>query len=61
MKKNAKINYPFIGALLWPLYYVRNQKLHPYSEIEFDKSLCITLLRNLSEIINYLSRNQFKF
>lgn len=61
MKKRGKINYSFIGALLWPLYYVRNQKLHPYSEIEFKKSLCITLLRNLSEIINYLSQNQFKF
>ena len=61
MKKRGKINYSFIGALLWPLYYVRNQKLHPYSAIEFNKSLCITLLRNLAEIINYLSQNQFKF
>jgi hypothetical protein len=61
MNKKGKVSYSFIGAMLWPLYYVRNQKLHPYSEIDFNKSLCLTLLRNLTEIINYLSQNQFKF
>lgn len=61
MRKRGKINYTFIGALLWPLYYIRNQKLHPYSKLEFNESLCITLLSNLSEIIKYLSQNQFKF
>ena len=55
MSKKTKINYNYLGSLLWPLYYIRNQKSHPYPLIEFNKYLSSTLFSILSEIIRYIS------
>ena len=32
LSEKTKINYNFFGSLLAPIYFVRNQKLHPYSK-----------------------------
>ena len=61
MSKQTKINYNYIGSLLWPLYYVRNQKLHPYHEINFNGNTADICFTNLSEIIRYLSENGIRF
>lgn len=56
-----KINYFYLGSLLWPIYYIRNQKSHPYHKIEFDKSTAKIAMENLSSILNYLAKTKFKF
>ena len=61
MSKNTKINYNYIGSLLWPIHYIRNQKLHPYHKIKFNKSTMDLCFENLSEIIRYLSSSGIKF
>ena len=61
MSKQTKINYNYIGSLLWPLYYVRNQKLHPYHKINFNGNTADLCFTNLSEIMRYLSENGVKF
>ncbi len=61
MTKNTKINYPYMGSLLWSLYYVRNQKLHPYSIIQFDKRLAETLLSILTQILHYTVDKKCRF
>ena len=61
MKKQGKINYTFLGALLWPLYYIRNQALHPYHKIGFSSHLAETLLHNLIEIVDYLIAKKISF
>jgi len=55
ISKKTKINYNYLGSLLWPLYYIRNQKSHAYPLIEFNKYLSSTLFSILSEIIRYIS------
>ena len=61
MSGRVKINYNYIGSLLWPLYYVRNEKSHPYHRIEFDKNTSDLCFKNLSELIRYLSSNKVRF
>lgn len=61
MSKRSKINYPYIGSLLWPLYYVRNQKLHPYSIIIFNRRLAETMLSILTQILHYIVDKGFSF
>ncbi len=61
MLEHTKINYNYIGSLLWPLYYVRNQKLHPYHKIEFNKYTMDLCFENLNGIIRYLSLKQIRF
>ena len=58
--EKKKINYNFFGSLLTPIYFVRNQKLHPYSKLGFDKSLSEMLFINLSRVIDNLHENQIK-
>ena len=58
--EKKKINYKFFGSLITPIYFVRNQKLHPYSTIDFDKSLSEMLFINLSRVIDNLHENQIK-
>jgi len=60
MTKQSKINYPFIGAFLWPIYYVRNHTLHAFSDIKSNMSLSLMLLRNLHEVLKYLVENGIK-
>ncbi|KKM67408.1 hypothetical protein LCGC14_1471400 [marine sediment metagenome] len=60
MKANTKINYNFLGSVLYPIYYCRNQKLHPYSKIDIDEFLAELLFTNLSSIIDYLEENKIK-
>lgn len=60
LSEKAKINYNFFGSLLTPIYFVRNQKLHPYSKLDFDISLSEMLFINLSSIIDNLNENQIK-
>lgn len=60
ISERAKINYNYLGFLLSPIYYIRNQKLHPYSKFTFDKSIAELLFTNLSRVIEYLSMNQIK-
>ena len=57
----VKINYNYIGSLLWPLYYVRNQKSHPYHKIEFNRNTSDLCFANLSEVITFLSINKVRF
>lgn len=61
MSGRVKINYNYIGSLLWPLYYVRNEKSHPYHRIEFNKNTSNLCFSNLSELICYLSSNKVRF
>lgn len=61
MSKQTKINYNYIGSLLWPLYYVRNQKLHPYHKINFNRNTADLCFTNLSEIMRYLSEDGIRF
>jgi hypothetical protein len=56
-----KINYKYLGSLLWPLYYIRNQQLHAYPEIEINHLVAKTAFSILSEIVRYLSKNNIKF
>ena len=58
--EKKKINYNFFGSLITPIYFVRNQKLHPYSKLDFDKSLSEMLFINLSRVIDNLHENQIK-
>lgn len=60
MSERTKINYNYLGSLLSPIYYIRNQKLHPYSKINIDENVAELLFVNLSNIINYLYENQIK-
>ena len=60
MTEKTKINYNYLGSLLYPIYYVRNQKLHPYSKIEFDENIAELVFLSLSRIIDYISENQIK-
>jgi hypothetical protein len=60
-KEKTDINYNYIGSLLYPIYYARIQKLHPYPKVEFYKSYAETLFANLSEIIIYLVEYEFEF
>lgn len=59
--KKTKINYNYIGSLLWPLYYVRNQKSHAYPLIELNEEVSFTIFTVFSEIIRYLSENEINF
>ncbi len=61
MSQSSKINYVYIGSLLWPLYYIRNEKLHPYQKIEFNKDLAEVTIKCLAEIIKYLGVNNIPF
>ena len=61
MSQRSKINYVYIGSLLWPLYYIRNQKLHPYQKIEFNAELAEFTIKCLAEIIKYLGVNNIPF
>ncbi|MBA7694885.1 hypothetical protein ES703_103500 [subsurface metagenome] len=58
MSRKTRINYNFLGALLWPIYYVRNQLAHPHPKIAFDKSLTEMLLENLTQIVKYLANKK---
>jgi len=58
LSEKTKIHYNFFGSLLTPIYFVRNQKLHPYSKLDFDISLSEMLFINLSRIIDNLNENQ---
>ncbi len=60
MTEKTKINYNYLGSVLYPLYYIRNQKLHPYSKINFDESIAELLFTNLSMIIDFLNDNRIK-
>jgi len=60
-KEETDIKYNYIGSLLYPIYYARNQKLHPYPDVEFYKSYAETLFANLSEIIIYLTEYEIGF
>lgn len=57
----TKINYSYLGSLLWPLYYLRNQKLHPYAKIPFNQNICDIIFKILSLIILYISQKGIKF
>jgi len=61
MSKSSKINYAYIGSLLWPLYYIRNQKFHPYQKIDFNAELAEFTIKCLAEIIKYLGVNNIPF
>lgn len=58
--KRTKIKYIYMGALLWPLYYIRNDKLHPFHQIKFNKSTAELALTNLSKIVKHLSKLNIK-
>jgi len=58
--RKSKINYNYVGSLLWPLYYIRNQKSHAYPLIEFNKYIALTTFIVFSEIIRYVSKNKIK-
>ena len=60
MTEKTKINYNYLGSILYPIYYIRNQKLHPYSKIEFDRNIADLIFSSLSRAIDYLSENQIK-
>lgn len=60
-KGNSRINYNFIGNMLYPIYYFRNQASHPEPEISLDKTTALVSLENLSYILRYISINQIKF
>ena len=60
MTDRTKINYNYLGAILYPIYYIRNQKLHPYGKIEFDENIAELIFSSLSRAIDYLSKNQIK-
>ncbi len=53
-KRRTKINYIYMGSLLYPIYYIRNQKLHPYHRIEFNESTARIVLYNISEVFEHL-------
>lgn len=57
----SKINYNYIGNLLHPIYYVRNEAMHPNPEISLNKITASIVLKNLSGLIKYISINQIKF
>jgi len=57
----TKINYTFIGNMLYPIYYLRNQASHPEPEIPLEKKTALVSIENLSYILRYISRNQIKF
>ncbi len=59
--KQKKINYSYIGSLLWPIYYIRNEKSHPNPNIEFNKSVAEMTIKNLSTIIDYLAEAKIRF
>ncbi len=61
MSQSSKINYVYIGSLLWPIYYIRNEKLHPYQKIEFNEDLAWFTIKCLTEIIKYLGVNNIPF
>ncbi len=56
-----KINYKLIGNFLHPIYFIRNEAMHPSSEIPMDETTASLVLTNLSGLITYLSINQIKF
>ena len=60
MTEKTKINYNYLGSILYPIYYIRNQKLHPYGKIEFDENIAELIFNSLSRAIDYLSKNQIK-
>lgn len=60
MTEKTKINYNYLGSLLFPIHYIRNQKLQPYSKIEFDEFVAELLFINLSRIIDYIWENKIK-
>ena len=47
-----KINYKLIGNFLHPIYYIRNEAMHPNPEIPMDKTTASLVLTNLSGLIN---------
>ncbi len=57
----TKINYNYVGSLLWPLYYVRNQKSHAYPLIELNDRVASTIFTVFSEMIRYLSVSEIHF
>ncbi len=60
-KGKAKINYNFIGNMLYPIYYFRNQASHPDPIIPLDEKTATVCIENLSCILQYLSKSQVKF
>lgn len=61
MTSRTKINYNYLGSLLWLIYYIRNEKSHPNPKIEFDKSTSDIVIQNFSTIIKYLVKEQKHF
>ncbi len=56
----SKINYNYIGNLLHPIYYIRNEAMHPNPEISLNKNTASVVLKNLSGLIKYISINKIK-
>ncbi len=61
MSSRMKINYNYIGSLIWPIYYMRNEKSHPEPLIEFKWEEADICMRNLRKIIDVLSAANVKF
>ncbi len=59
-KRRTKFNYIYMGSLLYPIYYIRNQKLHPYHRIEFNESKARIVLYNISEVFEHLIEKNIK-
>jgi hypothetical protein len=60
-KGKTKINYNFIGNMLYPICYLRNQASHPDPQIPLGKKAALVSIENLSHILRYISQNQIKF
>ena len=56
----SKINYNYIGNLLHPIHYVRNEAMHPNPKISLNEITASIVLKNLSGLIEYISINQIK-
>lgn len=56
----SKINYNYIGNLLHPIHYIRNEAMHPNPKISLNEITASIVLKNLSGLIKYISINQIK-
>lgn len=52
-----KINYKLIGNYLHPIYFLRNEAMHPNPEIPMGETAASLVLTNLSGLVKYLSAN----
>ncbi len=57
----SRINYQYLGHLLSPLYYIRNQTHHSEPKIEINETVAEFAIKNLTLILEHIYDKNIRF